>query len=345
MFVRKNKLCNQIVFVDGMWGTGKSILAPVLGSFKRVEKQIVNHNFEYVCTMDNYDKISNIDAKALIRVMADVTLFNSMISREVNLRPSDDSGFLNNPNGFRYLKRLFKVGNTTTVDEIKNKKPILQIMSHNILQVSNLLFDTFTSSIKMIVMVRHPVYMAEHWFNYIDRGGTDLREFTLANGENGDVPWFASEVKDYLSMSTMDRVIYGINALTNMQNNILSKMTDDREKQVLLIPFESFVLDPHKWIEQSTQLLETKDTHITNKVLKKQKCPRTAIHAGKGHSGYGFDKKISQLSEDEDYMRRLKFIQEKASLDAVKEFKALSVQYESAYSFPRKMPWENFSFV
>ena len=129
-----------------MWGTGKSILAPVLGSFKRVEKQIINHNFEYVCTLENYDKISNTDAKSLIQVMADVALFNSMISREVNLRPSDDSGFLNNPNGFLYLKRLFKTGDVTTVEEIKREKPVLQIMSHNILQVSSLLFDTFNLS-------------------------------------------------------------------------------------------------------------------------------------------------------------------------------------------------------
>jgi len=326
-----------------MWGTGKSILAPVLGSFKRVEKQIINHNFEYVCTLENYDKISNTDAKSLIQVMADVSLFNSMISREVNLRPSDDSGFLNNPNGWRYLKRLFKVGDATVVEEIENDKPILQIMSHNIFQVSNLLFDTFDSSIKMIVMVRHPVYMAEHWFNYIDRVGTDLREFTLAKGENGDIPWFASEINNYLSLSTMDRVIYGIKALTNMQNNILSAMTGNRKKQVLLIPFESFVLEPDKWIEQSTQLLDTEDTHVTNKVLKKQKCPRTAIHAGKGHGGYGFDKKTTQLSEEEDYERRLQFIQMKATSEAVKVLKVLSEHYTLSYRFPQKMPWESIS--
>ena len=341
MFVRKNKLCNQIVFVDGMWGAGKSILAPVLGSFKRVEKQIINHNFEYVCTLENYDKISNTDAKSLIQVMADVSIFNSMISREVNLRPSDDSGFLNNPNGWRYLKRLFKVGDATVVEEIKNEKPILQIMSHNILQVSNLMFDTFGSSMKMIVMVRHPVYMVEHWFNYIDRVETDLREFTLAKGDNGDIPWFTSEIEDYLSLGTMDRVIYGIKALINMQNSILSKMTVDRKKQILLIPFEPFVLDPNKWVERSAKLLQTKKTRFTNKVLKKQKCPRVSIHAGIGHGNYGFDKKNSDLSEIDDYLRRWDFIKKEASPMAIDVFERLSEEYTQKYTFPRKMPWEN----
>jgi len=323
-----------------MWGTGKSILAPVIGSFKRVEKQIINYNLEIVCILNIYGKIYNSDAKSLIQVMADVALFNSLISREINLRPSDDTGFLNNPNGWHYLKRLFKVGDATVVEEIKNEKPILQIVSHNILQVSNLLFDTFESSIKIIVMVRHPVYMAEHWFNYIDRVGTDLREFTLTKGENGDIPWFTSEIQNYLSLNTMDRVIYGIKSLTNMQDKILSAMNEERKKQILLIPFESFVLDPKIWIERTTKLLKTEKTHVTNKVLKKQKCPRRDVQAGKGHSGYGFDKNTAQLSEDEDYNRRLKFIQKKATPEAGEVLKIVSSQYESAYSFPREMPWE-----
>jgi|APSaa5957512535_1039671.scaffolds.fasta_scaffold25432_3 hypothetical protein len=340
MFVRKNKLCNQIVFVDGMWGTGKSILTPIVGSFKQIEKQMLNHNFEYVCTLENFDKIANSEAKSLIQLMADVALFNSMISREVNLRPFDDSGLLNNPNGLRYLKRLFKTGDATVVEEIKNDNPTLQIMTHNILQSSKLLFDTFDSLMKMIVMVRHPVYMAEHWFNYIDRVGIDLREFTLTTGENGDIPWFASGIKNYLSMKPMDKVIYGIKALMDMQDNILSEMDETRKKQILLIPFESFVLDPHKWIKKSTQLLETEDTRITYKVLKKQKCPRVKIHAGKGHSSYGFDKNLIQLSEEEDYNRRLTFIHEKATPKAINILNDLSQRYMENYDFPRKMPWE-----
>ena len=122
MFIRKNKLCNQIVFVDGMWGTGKSILTPVLGSLKKVEKQMLNHNFEYLCTLENFNKVANSEAKSLIQLMADISLFNSMISREVNLRLFDDSGLLNNPNGFRYLKRLFKTGDDKVVEEIKNDR-------------------------------------------------------------------------------------------------------------------------------------------------------------------------------------------------------------------------------
>ena len=79
---------------------------------------------------------------------------------------------------------------------------------------------------------------------------------------------------------------------------------------------------------------------LPTKFLKKQKCPRRDVQAGKGHSGYGFNKNTAQLSEDEDYNRRLKFIQKKATPEAGEVLKIVSSQYESAYSFPREMPWE-----
>ena len=55
-------------------------------------------------------------------------------------------------------------------------------MTHNILPISDLLFKTFGNGMKLIAMVRHPIYMAEHWYNYIERIGIDEKEFTLAIG-------------------------------------------------------------------------------------------------------------------------------------------------------------------
>jgi len=340
MFIRKNKLCNQIAFVDGMWGTGKSILAPILGSYVRVEKQTINHNFEYLCTLEKYGGIDKSNAKVIIQLMADVALFNSMISREINLRPADDSGIINNPNGWLYIKRLFKTGGNNIVKEIEQSNPILHVMSHNILQVSRLLFESFGSKVKLFVMVRHPVYMAEHWYNYIDRVGNDLREFTLACGNAGNIPWFAENIDSYLQMQTMDKVIFSIAELSSMQNKMLSEFEEKAREQVLLIPFESFVLKPDIWLERTAYILGTRITAATAKMLKKQKCPRPVIHAGKGHKGYGFNRKTRKLSESDDYERRIEFIREKATSEALEVLGRISSKYATEYEFPREMPWD-----
>jgi hypothetical protein len=339
-FKRNNILCDQIIFVDGMSGTGKSILSPILASFERVEKFKIDYNIEYTSVLAEYGKIDNASASLLIRLMADVGLFNSMISREVNLRPSDDSGILNNPDSWKYIKRLFKPGNKQVVTEIKEERPIFHIMSHNLLQTSKPVFEAFGEGLSMVVMVRHPVYMAEHWYNYIERFGEDAREFSLATGESGNIPWFSTDIENYLALSTMDKFVYGVQVLINMYKNTLFALERDKREQVNLIPFESFVLDPEPWIVILAEMLGTQTTSETRKILKKQRCPRQYINAGKGHKHYGFDRRTAHLSEKEDYDRRLTFIKEKASPEAFRILEGLSNDYEREHVFPRKMPWE-----
>ncbi|MEM6321516.1 MAG: hypothetical protein AAF960_27910, partial [Bacteroidota bacterium] len=171
-FVRKKNLCPNIVFVDGMWGSGKSMIAPILGSFPEVEKQRMNHNFEYLALLHHCGQIKSGAASSFLNIQADLDIFNSLISREVNLRPSDHSGIFKNPKTFQYLKRLFKLGSQNIVDEIEQHQPWLQIMTHNVVQVTDILFQTFGHRMKMVVMARHPLYMIEHWYNYIERVGT-----------------------------------------------------------------------------------------------------------------------------------------------------------------------------
>ena len=224
MFLRKNKLCERIVFLDGMWGTGKAILAPVLGSFEQVEKQILNYNFEYLCTIFFNDKEKEGNAEVLLQLMADVQLYDSVLSRNANFRPGDISGVFNNPYALRYFKRLFKSDDERIIEEILSRKPILQLMTHNILPISDLLFKTFGNGMKLIAMVRHPIYMAEHWYNYIERIGIDEKEFTLAIGGEGQIPWFAESISNYLSLKTMDKVIHCIDALRKCRKRLLKQI-------------------------------------------------------------------------------------------------------------------------
>jgi hypothetical protein len=340
-FTRDNVLCEQVLFVDGMSGTGKSILCPILASLERVEKLMFHYDIENLSTMAQNEKISISDASVLIRLMADADLFNTMISRSVNLRPSDDSGIRNNPKGWTYIKRLFKPGGENVITEIQEMKPILHYMSHNLLQVSAPIFNTFGDGLTLLTMVRHPVYMAEHWFNYIESVGNTPRDLTPSVGPGSKIPWFAADVENYIDLPTMDKVIYGCESLISMEEKIVAGLTEMQRARVKLIPFESFVIDPYPWIEIIAEMLGTRTTRKTKSILKKQKCPRKYINAGKGHKHYGFSKQTAELSEQDDYERRLNFIQEKASPKALTVLNKISQGYETKYSFPRRMPWQN----
>jgi hypothetical protein len=341
---RNKSLVGQIVIVDGMWGSGKSILGPVIGSFERCENIKILEMYEHICTLSALGKFDRDACISLMRLHADMVLFNNMISREVNLRFKDDTGLLSNPKPLEYIKRLFRSYETSLLEkEIKLTKPILNLMVHNFLWLAKYGFEAFQDNLFLIEMVRHPVYMVEHWYNYIERCGTDPTEFDLwINYSGNSLPWFCFGWEElYKKSNVMDCTILSIQKLLEMGEKTVKNLSNNEKNHVIFIPFESFVLEPDPWIKRLTEFSGVGPTTVTHKMLKKQKCPRRAINAGKGHASYGFNKKTTKLSEKNDYDRRWEFIKKRASPMAVDVLTTLSEQYARKYTFPRPMPWEN----
>ena len=341
---RDKSLIQKIILVNGLWGTGKSMLGPLIGSFNNVEKFMMLELFEHFCNLCTLKKIEHNACINLLKLHADRSLFNSMIGREVNLRINDSSGLLNNPHPFSYLKRLFLDYDSENItQQITVKKPIMNIMVHNFLGMADYAFEAFGEKLKFIEVVRHPIYLVEHWYNYIDRCGTDPTEFDLWIDYKGQsLPWFSyGWEKKYVESKTIDRAIYSLSKLLEIGSLKYNNLNSTQKKNIIFIPFESFVLEPFSYLNRLKLFLETEyDQLLMKKSLKKQKCPRVYIHAEKGRIQYGFNKNHKKLAEKEDYQRRLNFIHEEASEEAVAVIENLSSMYAKDHNFPRKMPWE-----
>ena len=342
---RDKSLVQKIIFVDGMKGAGKSILAPLIGCFEKVEKYKNFELFEHLCNLCALKKMEPDACISLLRLHADKSLFDSMISREVNLRISDDSGLFNTPHPFSYIKRLFLNYDTEKLtDSIITQKPVLNIMVHNFLWVVDYGFESFGEKLKFIEIVRHPVYMVEHWYNYIDRCGTDPTEFDLWIDYKGQsLPWFTFGWEEkYIESQTMDRAIYSISRLIEIGLSKYNNLSSNHKNNIIFIPFECFVLEPYSYLNKLKKFLEMEyDRTLMKRALKKQKCPRNSIHDGKGYRQYGFSKKNTQLTEKEDFERRWSFILEKASKETIRLLENHSEMYVKEYDFPKKMPWES----
>ena len=89
---------NDIIFIDGLWGTGKSLLGPIISGMDRVEKSKIEHVYEYVCILRHLNKISPDAASWMLNNYADLSQYNNLIGREVKLRSRDDSRIGNNLN-------------------------------------------------------------------------------------------------------------------------------------------------------------------------------------------------------------------------------------------------------
>lgn len=318
-FTREVHIAEDILWVDGISGSAKSMLFPVIASFERVEAPRMEHIYEHLCLLHHFGKIQTDAARALMGVYTDLAIHDKMISREVNFRPTDDSSVFKTPGSLRYLKRLFLPDGPIVLNRIRAERPILHIMTHQVLCVSDLAFKTFGSRLRIIVMVRHPLYVMPHWVDgdWGRRYGADPKDFTLWIEHGGRaLPWWAQGwEEEYMRLSPMGRVVRSISSLTQRTAELYGRMEEERKRQVLFVPFEGFVTDPWPWVGRIESFLGTRRGEKTAGMLKKQGCPRLLPQDG-----------LNKLRE--------KYLAEAPERETRELLQILCQDYERAYGAP-----------
>ncbi len=328
-----NSFTNDIIVVDGFWGGGKSVVTSIVGSLSGVEKKKVEHVYEYVCIAHSAGKMNLDAAMAFLKIYADLSQYNNLIGREVNLRWGDDSGFRNNPGSIAYLKRLFHKGGDAVADTINAQNLALLIASHELLSVSDLLFDSYGPRLKLIEVVRHPIHLFNNVRDYT-AAFERSREFTLSFDFGGTkIPWFAASwAKEFAEASIADRALLSI---ARMQKSMIKAIDQlaSTGKPVLILAFEDTVLHPQNALIQLEQFLRRTRTKRTGRVLRRQALPRTQISTGKSTSQFSFNSK-SSATEVQIYEQIVETINKSASRSAINEFcDAISI-YDSKWSSP-----------
>ncbi len=334
--LRSAAIAEQVLFLDGLTGTGKTMLAPILSTLRRVEVQRIEHIYEYICHLRFLGRIEEDAAIALIRMYADIACYNAMIARESNFRYSDLSGVLSNPGGWRYLLRLFKADGEAVVTRIKRERPILQLVSHGVPGAASLLFSAMGERLTLVEMVRHPLYLIEHWYSYMHRWGTDPRDFAicLKHGE-ANLPWFALGWEEkYLACNKMDRVIYTLEWLLSLFEQGLSGLGQSARGRVVVIPFEHFVMDPWPFLSRLEELLRSRRTWATNRLLRKQKVPRQLWTDGRDlkiYRRYAWEPPSKNSTEAHELRKRWDFAATEASKESMRVLGQLCEEYERKY--------------
>ncbi len=304
---RGSSFTNDVIVVDGMWGTGKSILSSLVGSLRAVEKKRIDHLFEYLAIGVELGKITQDFAQTVISIYADLDQYNNLIGREVNLRLNDDSGFRNTPGSFRYLRRLVGIEGEKVVDRINAENLALLLVTHHISAISRPLRDALGERLFMIEVIRHPLQLVEYWTAYLESYGRS-REFTLSlTVQHSRVPWFAASWADeFVRMRPIDRAIRSIHEIRAM--SFVNKPSHPAvgssmvPPQHLVISFEHLVQQTNAVMVQVATFLGREPTRATARALRRQKVPRSLSSSGKASNPLSWlpDKTLSyteQLSE------------------------------------------------
>ena len=270
----------------------------------------------------------------MLNLLADIKFYDGAISREVNFRPSDLSSVFSGPYWYKYIKQLFMGDGEKAGIRLHKDNPILFFVTHQILSCIEPAKNAFGERLKIVQMVRHPLYLVEHWESYIMMHGNNSRDFTLWIDYKGQsLPWFAEGWEEkYLLSNSYDRSIFSISVL--MEKVFESAKDKKLKDSVFFIPFELFVLDPWNYLNGLESFLGSKVTKNTDYILKRQHVPRESINAGPQKSiykRYGLKKHNKAVSHEEDYGIQLESLKDKSSPEAFAVLEVMSKKYEEIF--------------
>lgn len=323
---KSQQFSNDIILVDGSWGTGKSAITPIVSAFAGVEKKRIDPIIEYTAILNWLGKLDDDAAQTLFANYADYFTYHNQIGREVNLRWTDDSGFRNSPGTSRYVARLFRRDGDHLVSEIEEKRPATLLVSDFAVIAGMHLKVALGSRLKLIEVVRHPLYLVNYWDHYLRDFGRS-REFTLATEIDGHrVPWTAAGWSaEYLKATHFDRVLLSI---ARAQDLILTKVTEAPE--CLVVPFEQYVTETDVWIDRLGAFLGRELHYPIGRIKRRHRLPRMNVSAGRKSNRRSWITKTS-LSESVVYRDLIDRVSCTASAPVLEEFMARVLQYESDY--------------
>ena len=330
---RNELLVSKLVLVDGLPGNGKTLFSSILPSFSNIELLSYSDEIEAICEFYYLNKISLDAAVPFLRMLADLKLYNQSMGRNVNFRPTDLSSAFKYPDKKEYLNRLFMPGDEHIMSIIEKNKPILHLATHNKLGYSEPLWEAFGEKIYFIEILRHPAYMIKQISSGLMTDLVDnVRNWsTQFDYDEHILPYFSHGwEKEFLSLNPTERAIKFIAAYLDRVKKF-KKQNPKYMCQVLILPFEPFVLNPDKYINEILKFLNVETTSFTDNILIEQRIPRDKVADGIDLEIYkrcGWTKPIENLTEADELKIRKQWVQDQVSKESYELFNNLCEKYE-----------------
>ena len=330
--VRENNYPGKVLLIDGISGSGKTLLMKLVDCYQKNSAPAFNFTLEHICISHYRGEINEETAKVLARLILDQQRFDHSISREINLRVRDLSSVLKSSKKSQYLMNLVREDSVRNSNQHMLKFPNLCLVTHQLNDATRILSSNWKSDFLEIVSVRHPYYLLEHWNSYMSTLGSNPRDFTFwidYKGEN--IPWFINDYVDlYYESDSRNRAAL---CIIEILSQTLKKMESLPEKSVV-IPFENFVLSPWGFVEEIQDKMSLEPSQLVKSVLKRERVPRTHINSGKQlpvYMRYGSGALDSRLSMKEDFSSLEETSKKSLTPEIFLKFKALSEQYRDVF--------------
>jgi len=319
--IRQGQLAEKIVIVDGQGGCGKTMLSPIIAAMDRVEIMNFAFEIEFICRLFSFNKITEDAAVAMVRMIADHKLYQTMMGRETNFRFSDLSSVFRDSNPWRYFRRIFQEGDQKVPEKIRREKPILHLTTHDLLSVSEPILIGLGERATFIELVRHPLYMIKQELVNMETLVNNPRDIQICfEYKDRELPYFARGWEEkFLGSNSMERAIYAIDHFTTSTKRQRAQWNKILPGNIVTVPFELFVVDPETYLKKIQRALGSGITPNTRRVMRRQKVPREMIADGINLDVYKRYSWEPSSSNDEilEFKKRRDFVVDRAEPSAI----------------------------
>jgi hypothetical protein len=326
---RKNTYSNQVILLDGISGTGKTMIMRIIDDLPDVISPRFNYQLEHLCIAIQEEKLEASAGREILQLLLDQNYYDSSISREINLRPSDLSSILKSSKRNKYLKRLIlpdgqEGENRLLLDREKQFYVVHQLMH------ASLVLDTLPGKvISRILCVRHPYYLYDHWVSYVGLFGNSPRDFTVTLNSEVEVPWFIRESSKMFAGETLEnKAATVVSELTSQQMEFI-----ELKLETIVIDFEKFVLEPQRYLNMLQNAIGGSFDN-SRKVLNRENIPRKHINSSNQkaiYRRYGSGSLHTNLSHEADYYKLRDRIQKSVSPQHFSLLEVAALAYESKF--------------
>lgn len=335
-FTRDKYYPGKIVLLDGISGTGKTMIHRILDTYECNSLPKFSYAIEQICIAAYYNKIEKDALSSILKLQIDQLKYDLEIGREVNLRKNDLSSIFGSTKTISYLVKLFLDDSEKAISNLIKQQSNLVIITHQLLNATSVLENVFADKFINIHTVRNPVYLYDHWNSYIQLLGDSVRDLTVWKKEENNIyPWFFKNIEnyqEYAGLTNNDKTLVCLTELT--ENLLFHHALSSNKPNYLCIEFEKFVLEPYTVISKLDQLFNNQNKKSFKRVLRGEKIPRSHISGGKKrqiYKRYGVDTNGALMEHKVDYVSKLENIKSKTSRLYFDRFKLSLDKYENTF--------------
>ena len=152
---------NKLLIISGVNRSGKSLIAPIMSSFKTVEPFVVNNNYERLLQMAFCKKVSPKFFNFYFKIMSENIMHDQLMGRNINIKSSDFSSLWKNSHTPHILKKILNK-DISKKNFLKSKNTYSHFFIHNALFFNNHFLKHY-KNYKIINIIRHPIDIIFSW--------------------------------------------------------------------------------------------------------------------------------------------------------------------------------------